>query len=167
MGTHESSPPSEKDFDELEMANIDDLTLTIDTSAGHSQYSVLITTFSTLILGFVLLLCLWDTWSTFTDIIAPLETHLFRRVMLNIVLLVCAILVLLKFKRASKRMALFGNLLAGIGIWEMTESLIESAFGDALQSKLCFYLICLLGTYGLVIFLEKTNRLKVLDSGLL
>lgn len=64
-------------------------------------------------------------------------------------------------------MTLLGNLLGGIGIWELTEGIIEVGFGEALVAKFFFYLVCLMFTYALVMYLEKTNRLNVMESGFL
>ena len=73
----------------------------------------------------------------------------------------------MSFKGKSNRVTLLGNLLGGIGIWELTEGIIEVSFGDRTIPKFFFYLICLVVTYGFVLYLERTNRLNVMDSGFL
>ena len=135
-------------------------------SSPTTDFSEVVSSMSTLILGFVLILCLWDTWSTFTDIVAPMPEFLFVRCLLNILLLIasCAILKRFTNREESKRTIMFGNLLGGIGIWEFAETLIESAFGDNTWLKLMFFSSCLVVTYLLVLYLERNHRLNVMDS---
>lgn len=121
----------------------------------------------TLLLAFVLILCLWDTWSTFTDIVAPMYTHLVIRSVINITLFGISMLIITRFGGNSKRLLVLGNLLAGVAIWEFTEALIEVSFGEELGLKFLFYASVLVLTYGLVVYLEKTHRLNIVDSGIL
>ena len=72
-----------------------------------------------------------------------------------------------KFRGRSKRIVLLGNLLAGLALWELAESVIEAIFGSELILKFIFYASCFLVTYGLIVYLESTNRLYVIDSGML
>jgi hypothetical protein len=127
----------------------------------------LLSSMSTILLAFVLILSLWDTWSTLTDIVAPMETHLGLRCLLNAVLFSVSVSLVSKFREKSKRLVILGNLLAGVGIWEFTEALIEAAFGGELVLKFLFYGSCLSVTYAIIVYLESTNRLNVVDSGFL
>ena len=129
------------------------------------EYAALASTVSTLLLAFILILCLWDTWSTFTDIVSPIEEALLIRCILNAGLCVVGYFLVTKCRGRSKRLVILGNLLGGIGLWELVESIIEDAFDDDLLLKFFFYLSCLILTYGLVMYLEATNRLSVINSG--
>ena len=127
----------------------------------------LLSSMSTILLAFVLILSLWDTWSTFTDIVAPMDRQLGLRCLLNAVLFSVAVSIVSQFREKSKRLVIVGNLLAGVGIWEFTEALIEASFGGALVLKFMFYACCLTVTFLVVAYLESTNRLNVVDSGFL
>ena len=146
----------------------DESHLTVISPSGRiPNYGVVASTAGSILLAFVLILCLWDTWSTFTDIVAPLNSALLRRSLLNLVLCSISAYLIMSFKGQSNQVTLLGNLLGGIGIWELTEGIIEVGFGEALVAKFFFYLVCLMFTYALVMYLEKTNRLNVMESGFL
>lgn len=119
---------------------------------------------STVILAFFLIICMWDTWSTFTDIIAPINQRILLRTFLNILLFLLGAFLKSRSSSSSRRIAVVGNLVAGIGIWEMIESVVDSVFVEALVLKFIFYSCCMLFTFSVVVYLEKTERLNVMDS---
>lgn len=134
----------------------------IGFEAGQPPSDRSISPMASLGLTFVLLLSLWDTWSTMTNLIAPIPDHLPRRLLLNTVLCVGAKLMIQR--RNHGRVALFANLLLGMGAWEMAESVIEVAFGSSEFLKLLFYITCLCLTSLLVFYLETWKGLNVLDN---
>jgi hypothetical protein len=133
---------------------------------GDTQEAQILSTITIIFLAFILILCLWDTWSTFTDLIAPIHEHIWIRCLLNAILLSVGAYVVVRFKGQARagRLVILGNLLAGIGLWEFTEGLIECSFGERTFLKLVFYGCCLTITFLVVMYLEHTNRLNVLDS---
>jgi hypothetical protein len=135
---------------------------TADFRPGYQE--PVLSTIGTIILAFALILSTWDTWSTFIDIIAPINKSILLRAVLNLCLCVISAVIISRYRGASKRMIVFGNLIGGIGIWEMTESWIETAFEGELFLKLVFYASCMIVTYSLVWYLEQTKKLNVMDS---
>ena len=136
-----------------------------DSSSIPTQSSA-VSSASVIVLAFILMLSLWDTWSTFTDILAPIPDSIVIRCLLNSVLFAGGSYIVYKChsRDTMRRFVILGNLLVGIGLWEMTEGIIETALGDDLFTKLIFYATTLLVTFALVMFLESTNRLHVIDS---
>ncbi len=115
-------------------------------------------------LTFVLLLSMWDTWSTLTEILAPLPESFVLRVLLNVKLCLLAKLAIRRFEKG--RMVIIANLVLGMGVWEMAESMIEMVFGSAIVMKLFFYICCLLFTSLIIIYLETAKGMNVLDNEL-
>lgn len=129
------------------------------------QFRTNLASMGSIVLAFVVILCFWDTWSTFTDIVTPIPEYLFFRCLLNVGLCVLSTYILRRYTNVeeSKKMIMFGNLLGGIGIWEFTESLISSTFGDATNLKFIFYVCCLLVSYMIVLYLERAHRVDVIQ----
>ena len=117
-----------------------------------------------IVLAFALGLCIWGSWSVLTDIISPLPTALVLRSFLNALLIISGALIMSRYQRESRRLVVFGNLICGIGAWELTESVIDSFFQGSPVLKLIFYTSCTLVTYTVVVYLERTSEVKVLDS---
>jgi len=142
------------------------LSVSDSSSTITAPYDQMVSTISVIFLAFILILCLWDTWSTFTDMIAPIHENIVIRCLLNAILLAIGAFIVMRYKGQEKggRFVILGNLLAGIGLWEFTEGLIECSFGDQTFLKLIFYGCCLIMTFLLIMYLEQTNRLNVLDS---
>jgi hypothetical protein len=126
----------------------------------------MISSASVIVLAFILMLSLWDTWSTFTDILAPIPDSILQRCLLNACIMAVGAYIVYRSNSTDTmgRFVILGNLLVGIGLWELTEGIIETALGDASVTKLVFYGSCLLLTFALVMYLEKTDRLHVIDS---
>ena len=137
-----------------------------ETGGGGLTYRGTILSTSVVLLSFILILCVWDTWSTFTDIVTPLPENLFWRSLMNVALGVVAVFIVTRLKNDPQhsRLKALGNLLGGIGIWEFTEGIIETIFGNETVMKLFFYASCLILTYALIMYLERAHQLKVLDS---
>ena len=133
--------------------------------ATTQPYS-LVSSASVIVLAFILILSLWDTWSTFTDILAPIPDSILLRCLLNAMIMVLGSYIVYRSNSTQSmgRFVILGNLLVGIGLWEFTEGIIETALVDALFTKLVFYGLTLVFTFGLVMYLEKTDRLHVIDS---
>lgn len=169
-GNHEEdmarmSPFSIED-DIVEKDMLHDVGFTVMVGPPFAEYHAAVANMGSMVLSFALILCLWDTWSTLTDIVTPMPDHFIARCILNGCLCVLSSIILKKFTDAgnSKKMIIFGNLLGGVGVWEFTETIIQAAFGDSNFAKLSFYICCLLITYAVVVYLERTNRLNVMDS---
>ena len=133
---------------------------------SHTSQSSLLSSTSVIVLAFILILTLWDTWSTFTDILAPIPGSIILRCLLNAILIAAGSYIVYRYHSCDnmRRLVILGNLLVGIGLWELTEGIIETALGEDSFTKLIFYGTSLLLTFALVMFLEKTDRLNVIDS---
>lgn len=131
-----------------------------------TQSYSMVSSASVIVLAFILILSLWDTWSTFTDILAPIPDSILLRCLLNAMIMVLGSYIVYRSNSTQSmgRFVILGNLLVGIGLWEFTEGIIETALGDALVTKLVFYGLTLILTFALVMYLEKTDRLHVIDS---
>lgn len=128
----------------------------------HNQNSP--SSMTVVFLSFLLLLSLWDTWSTLIDIFAPLPDSFLLRMALNVKLCLLSKVAIRRFQKG--RMVLVANLLLGMGVWEMAESIIEMVFGTAMFMKLFFYVTCLLFTSVIIIYLEMAKGMNVLDNEL-
>lgn len=154
---------------DLESLRVESLTACAvgnDMKVERAPPANMVTSASVIVLAFILILTLWDTWSTFTDILAPIPDGVIIRCLLNAILIVIGSFVVYKYsgQDSMRRFVILGNLLVGIGLWEFTEGIIETVLGDALLKKLVFYGTCFITTFALVMYLEKTDRLHVIDS---
>lgn len=118
----------------------------------------------TIVLAFALGLFVWESWRVLIDIFCPITRALVLRLIVNAVLFISGGLIISRYQRESRRLAVFGNLICGIGVWELTESVIDSVFQGSMVFKLIFYTSCTLVTYSIVVYLERTSEVKVLDS---
>jgi len=124
------------------------------------------------LLAFSLTLTIWNTWRAITYVYSPLDTRIALRCSLNLGLCVFAILIVLManknwFGDLGRGIRVLGNVLGGIGLWELIESLVSYLTDQNSQIDLIIYAVWLLLCTITVFALYKWRNINIIDSSLL
>jgi hypothetical protein len=124
------------------------------------------------LLAFSLTLTIWNTWRAITYVYSPLDTRIALRCSLNLGLCVFSILIVLManknwFGDLGRGIRVLGNVLGGIGLWELIESLVSYLTDQNSQIDLIIYAVWLLLCTITVFALYKWRNINIIDSSLL
>lgn len=122
------------------------------------------------LLAFCLVLSIWNTWRSATYVLSPLPESIALRCLLNIVLCFASMLVIVftsKWKDGARGVRVLGNVLGGIGLWELVESLVSYSTGLEPLTELIIYASLLVLCGFIVSVLYKVKQINVIDSSLL
>ncbi len=122
------------------------------------------------LLAFFLTLSIWNTWRAVTYILSPIPEKIALRCALNISFCLFAIIMILVsarwIKPCARGIKVLGNVMGGIGLWELIESLVSYSTAN-LVGDLIVYAV-LLFTCSLVVFLlYRLRGINIIDSSLL
>lgn len=124
------------------------------------------------LLAFSLTLTIWNTWRAITYVYSPLDTRIALRCSLNLGLCVFAIVMVLManknwFGSLGRGIRVLGNVLGGIGLWELIESLVSYLTDQNSKIDLIIYAVWLLLCTITVYALYKWRNINIIDSSLL
>ncbi len=122
------------------------------------------------LLAFFLTLSIWNTWRAVTYILSPIPERIGLRCTLNLSFCLLAVLIIFVgaqwIKPCARGMKVLGNVMGGIGLWELIESLVsystESHVGD-----LIVYAVALVICSAIVFMLYRLKGINIIDSSLL
>ena len=124
------------------------------------------------LLAFSLTLTIWNTWRAITYVYSPLDTRIALRCSLNLGLCVFSIIIVLManknwFGDLGRGIRVLGNVLGGIGLWELIESLVSYLTDQNSQIDLIIYAVWLLLCTITVYALYRWRNINIIDSSLL
>lgn len=124
------------------------------------------------LLAFFLTLSIWNTWRAITYVYSPLEEGMIGlRCTLNISFCLFAVVLIVAGTRWcgswGRGMKVLGNVIGGIGLWELIESLVSYSTDQNHAYDLVIY-ACALTICSLVVFiLYRWRNINIIDSSLL
>lgn len=123
------------------------------------------------LLAFFLTLSIWNTLRAFTYITSPLPGKIGLRCALNISICISAVLMILVCNRwcpsCARGVRVLGNVLGGIGLWELIESLVSFSTMHNSHIDLIIY-TALLVTCSLIVFcLYRFHGINIIETSLL
>jgi hypothetical protein len=121
-------------------------------------------------LAFFLTLSIWNTWRAVTYILSPMPEKIMLRCALNLSFCVFAVLLIFVgtkwLPRLARGMKVLGNVMAGIGLWELIESLVTHSTGSHV-GDLIVYAVALCLCSITVFLLFRWRGINIIDSSLL
>ena len=122
------------------------------------------------LLAFFLTFSIWNTWRAVTYILSPIPEMIWLRCALNISFCLFAVMIILIgakwIQPCARGMKVLGNVMAGIGLWELIESLVSYSTG-ILVGELIAYSIMLFTCSLIVFLLYRLKGINIIDSSLL
>ena len=124
------------------------------------------------VLAFFLTLCIWNTWRAVTYILSPLpEGKIALRCALNLSFCLSAMILILAgakwLKPYARGIKVLGNVMAGIGLWELIESLVSYSTSNDHVGDLIIYSASLVICSAIVFALYRWRNVNIIDSSLL
>jgi hypothetical protein len=124
------------------------------------------------ILAFLLTLCIWNTWRAVTYILSPLQDgKIALRCALNLSFCISAMIIILAgskwLQHYSRGIKVLGNVMAGIGLWELIESLVSYSTSSDHVGDLIIYSVSLVLCSAIVFALYRWRNVNIIDSSLL
>jgi len=124
------------------------------------------------LLAFSLTLTIWNTWRAITYVYSPLDNRIALRCSLNLGLCLFSVIIVLManknwFGDLGRGIRVLGNVLGGIGLWELIESLVSYLTNQNSQIDLIIYAVWLLLCTITVFALYKWRNINIIDSSLL
>ncbi len=122
------------------------------------------------LLAFFLTLSIWNTWRAVTYILSPIPEKIALRCTLNISFCLLAILIIIVSARwiqsCARGIKVLGNVMGGIGLWELIESLVSYSTGNSV-GDLIVYSVLLITCSIIVYMLYRLRGINIIDSSLL
>jgi len=124
------------------------------------------------LLAFSLTLTIWNFWRAFTYVFSPLATSILLRCGLNMALCAFAILMVVFanknwFGSWGRGIRVLGNVLGGIGMWELIESLVSYMTHEDPAKDLIIYAVWLAICSIVVYVVYKWRNINIIDTSLL
>lgn len=123
------------------------------------------------LLAFSLTLTIWNTWRAITYVYSPIPEKIGLRCTLHISFCLFAILLVLVgahwIKPCARGMKVLGNVLGGIGLWELIESLVSYSTDNSPADDLIIYAVALVVCSLIVFALYRWRGINIIDSSLL
>ena len=124
------------------------------------------------LLAFFLTLSIWNTWRAITYVLSPIgEGKIALRCTLNISFCMFAVLVIVIGDRwcgsYGRGMKVLGNVIGGIGLWEIIESLVSYSTDQNDLVDLIIYAVALVTCSTTVFVLYRWRNINIIDSSLL
>jgi hypothetical protein len=122
------------------------------------------------ILAFFMTLSIWNTWRAVTHVLSPIPEKIDLRCTLNLSFCLFAILVIVVgvywIKPCARGMKVLGNVMGGIGLWELIESLVSFWTGTH-EGDLIVYAVMLVICSIIIYALYRYKGINIIDSSLL
>lgn len=123
------------------------------------------------LLAFSLTLCIWNTLRAFTYVTSPLPSMIGLRCVTNISICLWAVFMIAASKRWcpswARGVRVLGNVLGGIGLWELIESLVSCATMHNPVIDLIIYGTALVACSIVVFCLYRFRGINIIESSLL
>jgi hypothetical protein len=124
------------------------------------------------LLAFSLTLTIWNTWRAITYTYSPLETSFRLRCILNLCFCAFSILMVICANKGlfgdwGRGIRVLGNVLGGIGLWELIESLVSYLTNSDPAKDLIIYAVWLAICSIVVFVLYKLRGVNIIDSSVL
>ena len=122
------------------------------------------------ILAFFLTLSIWNTWRAITYILSPIPDKIGLRCTLNLSFCLFAVMIIALgaywIKRCARGMKVLGNVMGGIGLWELIESLVSYST-NSYVGDLIVYAVSLSICSIIVFALYRYRGINIINSSLL
>ena len=123
------------------------------------------------LLAFFLTLTIWNTWRAITYVWSPLPEMIGLRCTMHIACCLFAVIIIVVGNRYcgsyGRGMKVLGNVLGGIGLWEMVESLVSYSTNVDPSIDLIIYAIALTMCSIMTYILYRWRNINIIDSSLL
>ena len=130
-----------------------------------------VSTIGVSVLAFFLTLSIWNTLRAFTYITSPLPTKIGLRCALNFGICLMAVVMIAASKRwcpsSARGVRVLGNVIGGIGLWELIESLISYSTMQNSKIDLIIYSVSLVICSIVVFCLYRFRGVNIIETSLL
>lgn len=127
------------------------------------------------LVGFCLMLSIWNFWRAVTYTLSPIPEMIHLRCILNSAICLTSIGVAVcveqfvdaRYENVRRHVRVLCNVLGGIGLWELVESVISYYANNTPQIELVIYAAWLVVCIIIVFVLYKWKNISVVDSSLM
>lgn len=127
------------------------------------------------LVGFCLMLSIWNFWRAVTYTLSPIPDMIHLRCILNSAICLASIGVAVcveqfvdaRYENVRRHVRVLCNVLGGIGLWELVESVISYYADNKPQIELIIYAAWLVVCIIIVFVLYKWKNISVVDSSLM